>query len=160
MEIHLIWAQDKNGGIGHDGKLPWHIPEDLKNFKSITLNSIIIMGRKTWESLPFKPLPNRRNIVLSKTKKLETETFRSLEECLNQLKSENIEKIFVIGGRSIYQLFYTLADYLHITNVKLINKNIDEFFPISYEKIKKGYRQINTVDLNQNSTYELWKRTK
>ena len=65
MEIHLIWAQDKNGGIGKDGKLPWHISEDLINFKKITSNNTIIMGRKTWESLPKKPLPNRRNIVLS-----------------------------------------------------------------------------------------------
>ena len=158
MEIHLIWAQDKNGGIGEGGKLPWHIPEDLKNFKSITLNSIIIMGRKTWESLPFKPLPDRRNIVLSKTKKLKTETFTNLEECLNQLQNEKIEKIFVIGGRSIYQLFYNLADYLHITNVKLNNKNINEFFPISYKKIRKEYHQINKRDLNQNVNYEIWEK--
>ena len=65
MEIHLIWAQDLNGGIGKDGKLPWHISEDLKNFKKITSNHPVIMGRKTWDSLPIKPLPNRRNIILS-----------------------------------------------------------------------------------------------
>ena len=63
MEVHLIWAQDQNGGIGIDGKLPWHISEDLKNFKKITLNSTIIMGRKTWDSLSIKPLPGRTNIV-------------------------------------------------------------------------------------------------
>ena len=68
MDIHLIWAQDENGGIGQDGKLPWHISEDLKNFKALTLNSTIIMGRKTWDSLPIKPLPNRKNIILSRTK--------------------------------------------------------------------------------------------
>ena len=160
MEVHLIWAQDENGGIGHDGKLPWHIPEDLKNFKSITLNSVIIMGRKTWESLPFKPLPGRRNIVLSKTKKIDTETYTNLDKCLNQLKNEKIEKIFVIGGRSIYQLFYNIADYLHITNVKLINKNINEFFPISAKKFKENFKQISRVDLNQNANYEIWKRKK
>ena len=66
MDIHLIWAQDENGGIGQNGKLPWHISEDLKNFKSLTLNSTIIMGRKTWDSLPIKPLPNRKNIILSR----------------------------------------------------------------------------------------------
>ena len=65
MEIHLIWAQDINSGIGKNGKLPWHISVDLKNFKKITLNSTVIMGRKTWESLPIKPFPNRENIVLS-----------------------------------------------------------------------------------------------
>ena len=65
MQIHLIWAQDQNGGIGKNGNLPWHIPEDLKNFKKITFGSTIVMGRKTWDSLPIKPLPKRRNIILS-----------------------------------------------------------------------------------------------
>ena len=69
MKIHLIWAQDTNGGIGKNGKLPWHISEDLKKFKSLTYNSTVIMGRKTWDSLPIKPLPNRRNFVLSRQKK-------------------------------------------------------------------------------------------
>ena len=68
MEIHLIWAQDKNGGIGKNGKLPWHVSEDLQNFKKIILNTHIVMGRKTWDSLPKKPLPKRNNIVLSSKK--------------------------------------------------------------------------------------------
>ena len=65
MKIHLIWAQDENGGIGKDGNLPWHISEDLKNFKRLTSSFTILMGRNTWESLPVRPLPKRRNIVLS-----------------------------------------------------------------------------------------------
>ena len=65
MKIHLIWAQEKDGGIGINNDLPWHLSEDLKNFKKLTLSKPIIMGRKTWESLPFKPLPKRRNVVLS-----------------------------------------------------------------------------------------------
>ena len=65
MDIELIWAQDQQGGIGKNRKLPWHISEDLQNFKKITSGYPIVMGRKTWESLPFKPLPNRHNIVLS-----------------------------------------------------------------------------------------------
>ena len=65
MKINLIWAQDYNGGIGKEGNIPWYISEDLKHFKKLTQNSIVIMGRKTWDSLPFKPLPSRRNIVLS-----------------------------------------------------------------------------------------------
>ena len=79
MDIHLIWAQDSNAGIGKNGKLPWHVTEDLKNFKKITLNSTIIMGRKTWDSLPIKPLPNRRNIVLSSSKQEGVTTFNSYE---------------------------------------------------------------------------------
>ena len=88
MEIHLIWAQDSNGGIGKDGNLPWHISEDLKNFKKLTLHSPIIMGRNTWDSLPIKPLPKRRNIVLSRSIQNEVETYNSYDECMNAIKEE------------------------------------------------------------------------
>ena len=86
MEIHLIWAQDSNGGIGKDGNLPWHISEDLKNFKNLTIESPIIMGRKTWESLPIKPLPKRRNIVLSHSN--QNEVASNNEENTNNIQSE------------------------------------------------------------------------
>ena len=89
MEIHLIWAQDYDGGIGKNGQLPWHIPEDLKNFKKITIDSTIIMGRKTWDSLPFKPLPNRRNIVLSKNTINNVEVYHNIDECINILKKRS-----------------------------------------------------------------------
>ena len=84
MEIHLIWAQDNNGGIGLNGKLPWHISEDLKNFKKITSNSTIIMGRKTWDSLPIKPLPNRENIVMSSDNIKNVISFNSYERCVER----------------------------------------------------------------------------
>ena len=106
MKIHLIWAQDINNGIGVNGKLPWYIPEDLKNFKKITNKSIVIMGRKTWDSLPIKPLPNRRNIVFSQNIKKNVETVHSYQNCLSKLKKDKVKKIFIIGGRSIYKLFY------------------------------------------------------
>ena len=79
MKFHLIWAQDQNGGIGENGNLPWHISEDLKNFKFLTLNTTIIMGRKTWDSLPIKPLPKRNNIVLSSAAQNNVTTYHSLE---------------------------------------------------------------------------------
>ena len=84
MKIQLIWVQDENGGIGKKGKLPWHIPEDLMNFKQITLNQVVIMGRITWDSLSIKPLPKRRNIVLSHSKFDEVECYASVENCLKK----------------------------------------------------------------------------
>ena len=66
MEIHLIWAQEHDGGIGKNGQLPWHIPEDLKNFKKITLNSTIVMGRKTWDSLPLNHFLREKILFLQK----------------------------------------------------------------------------------------------
>ena len=156
MEIHLIWAQDSNGGIGKDGKLPWHISEDLQNFKKITNNSTIIMGRKTWDSLPFKPLPNRRNIVLSKTKQNKVETYKSYEDCMGKIKKDNVKKIFIIGGRSIYKLFFNSANFLHITKIDLLEDGVNEFFPINFKEIKNGFNLILKNKISPNATYTFW----
>ena len=158
MEVHLIWAQDKNGGIGKNGKLPWHISEDLKNFKRITLNSTIIMGRKTWESLPVKPLPNRDNIILSKTLALDILTFKTYENCIDNLIKRNISKVFIIGGRSMYKLFFNKADYLHITNIDLLEEGINEFFPISSNDIISRFQKIDSIKLNDVAEYTLWSK--
>ena len=156
MEIHLIWAQDFQGGIGKNGKLPWHISEDLKNFKKITLNSTIIMGRKTWDSLPIKPLPQRRNIVLSSQENNNIETYHTYNECIDSLKK--LDKIFIIGGRSIYKLFFKKATALHITYINIIEPGIDEFFPIDTETIKKQFQKISEKILNDNATYTCWRK--
>ena len=87
MDIHIIWAQDRDGGIGAMNKLPWHISEDLKNFKSITLGGVVVMGRKPWGSLPIKPLPGRANYVLSTRDIIGVESFRSYEECITHFRS-------------------------------------------------------------------------
>ena len=156
IDIHLIWAQDENGGIGKNGQLPWHISEDLKNFKKITSNSTIIMGRKTWDSLPIKPLPNRENIVLSKSLHHNIQTYKSYEECLNELQIKNVKKIFIIGGRSIYKLFYNDAKFLHITNINFIDKDINEFFPIPSHQIEKKFKKISDKILCDDATYTYW----
>ena len=160
MNIELIWGQDKNGGIGKNGQLPWHISEDLKNFKSLTLNSTIIMGRKTWNSLPIKPLPNRKNIILSRTKEFPEITYKSFEECMDKIKKQNLDKIFVIGGRSIYQLFFKYANYLHITNIQLTNKDINEFFPVKMNEIKLKFRLKFEKKISEDAIYTLWGKLK
>ena len=114
MQIHLIWAQDQNGGIGIDGKLPWHISDDLKNFKKLTLGATVLMGRNTWESLPVQPLPERRNIVLSSREIADVECYTSLEECIEKLDADGIQVLFVIGGSKVYRNFIHRADELHI----------------------------------------------
>jgi len=156
MEIHLIWAQDLNGGIGKDGNLPWYISEDLKNFKNLTLNSTIVMGRKTWDSLPVKPLSKRRNIVLSHTDQKNVETYQSYNECIGVLKKDNVDKIFVIGGRSIYKLFFNSADYLHLTKINLLEPGVNEFFPIPMHSINKNFKQIFEKKIASSAIYTFW----
>ena len=158
MRIQLIWAQDKYGGIGKKGKLPWHVSDDLKNFKKITKNHTIIMGRLTWESLPFKPLPNRRNIVLSSKKFTDTECYTSTDKCIKNLHNDNIKTIFVIGGSSIYKEFFELASDLHITLIDQQVDGIDCFFPKSLDYIKKHFKLFFQEDLNQEANYMHFKK--
>ena len=153
MNIELIWAQDQNGGIGKDGKLPWHISEDLQNFKKITSGFPIVMGRKTWESLPFKPLPGRRNIVLSSQIIEGVEVYSSIENCCKKLKESFVKKIFIIGGQSIYDSFYPKASTLHLTIVKENVEGIDAFFPVSLETIKENFQEIERFELSKKATY-------
>lgn len=99
--LSVIVACTRDGGIGCKGTLPWKIPDELRQFKRITLHSNVIMGRNTWDSLPRKPLPSRRNIVLSKTGFEETgcEVWSSLDDVLSRHGSE---RNFIIGGACLY----------------------------------------------------------
>ena len=156
MNIELIWAQDQNGGIGKDGKLPWYISEDLQNFKKITSGSPIVMGRKTWDSLPFKPLPNRRNIVLSSNQVDDVETYCSIGDCVKKLNNDSVDTVFIIGGESIYKVFYPRASALHLTIVDEAVDGIDTFFPVSLHLIKESFVEIENTKLSEIANYTKW----
>lgn len=127
--ISIIVAVSDNWGIGKDNELLWHIPEDLKRFKRLTMGKCVIMGKKTWESLPLKPLPGRKNIVLTDIPGECfdcTVTAYSIEDAI--YKCENEEEIFVIGGGSVYRQFLPFANKLYITHVHR-KSPADVFFP-------------------------------
>ncbi|ALO15849.1 Dihydrofolate reductase [Salinivirga cyanobacteriivorans] len=118
-EIAMIVAADQADGIGEDNNLPWHISADLKRFKALTTGHTIVMGRKTWESLPKKPLPNRKNVVLTRNSNFNAAgatVIHDPEELQNIAK--NHDKIFIIGGAEIYRIFYPKARYLYLTRIK------------------------------------------
>tara|TARA_B100000519_G_scaffold185012_1_gene179833 strand:+ start:111 stop:593 length:483 start_codon:yes stop_codon:yes gene_type:complete len=156
MNIEFIWAQDENGGIGKNGKLPWNISEDLRNFKKITSGFPIIMGRKTWDSLPFKPLPKRRNIVLSTKTLNDVENYSSVESCIKSLKNSSVKRVFIIGGESVYKEFYYKASILHLTVISDKVNGINVFFPISINSIKEKYNMIESYNLSEKATYTKW----
>ena len=160
MKIHLIWAQDENGGIGKNGQLPWHISEDLKNFKRLTSGSTILMGRNTWESLPVRPLPERRNIVLSSKEVPDVEYYTSVEECIKTLDGDGTEKLFVIGGSIVYSNFIHRADELHITHVDKVSEGIDIYFPVTMLNIQQEFEQIEERTLSDNAIYSHWVKSK
>jgi len=127
--ISIIVAVSDDWGIGCDNKLLWHIPEDLKRFKRLTLGKCVIMGKKTWESLPRKPLPGRKNIVLTDIPDECIDcsvTAYSVEDALS--KCDRNEEVFIIGGGSVYRQFLPVADRLYISHVHK-KALADVFFP-------------------------------
>ena len=128
--ISLIAAIGKNNEIGKGNTLLWHLPADMKHFKEITSLHAVIMGRKTFESFG-KPLPNRRNIIVTRDanyKKEGIEIVHSLSGALDLLPNTN-EEVFIIGGGELYKQTMPIADKLYITRIEALDKDADVFFP-------------------------------
>lgn len=122
MELHIIVAMTEDYVIGKDGGIPWRIKQDMELFKKLTMGNTVIMGRRTWESLPqkFRPLPGRNNIIVSSTMgEVEgARVCRSLEEGM-EIAEEYGKEVFCIGGAQLYGAALPVADFLHISMVKL-----------------------------------------
>ncbi|MGH1379017.1 MAG: dihydrofolate reductase [Alphaproteobacteria bacterium] len=138
IKTSLIVAMAQNNCIGKDNKMPWHISDDLKRFKSLTMDHPVIMGRKTYESIIGylnKPLPGRTNIVISRSgfdNKYNVPVFADIKESINHAKiiakENNKDEIFIIGGAQIYTQSINIADRIHLTKVYQ-DVDGDAFFP-------------------------------
>lgn len=130
MNISMIACVGENLELGKNNDLLWHLPNDLKFFKKVTLGKTVIMGRRTYESLPGK-LPKRRNIVimLPHEEKIDNvDIFYSIDEVLDEIKNIN-EEVFIIGGASIYRQFLPYAKKLYLTEVQKADKEAEVYFP-------------------------------
>lgn len=129
MKISLIVAVAEDRAIGDKGNLLWHLSSDLKRFKAITTGHTIIMGRKTYDSLPNGALPNRRNIVVSRQLKSlkDAEVYSDIDEALKATSDEDI--VYILGGGEIYKETFPRADELHITLVHKSYPEADTRFP-------------------------------
>lgn len=133
--ISAIVAVDNNWGIGFNGELLEKIPEDMKYFKELTTDHIVVMGRKTWDSLPKKPLKDRLNIILTSKKKQVSDNNISFVSSLDLLKDGLFEadaygeEIFIIGGGSIYKELLPLCDRVYVTKICKDHENVDTYFP-------------------------------
>lgn len=145
MTISIIAAVARNNAIGFENKLIYWLPNDLKRFKQLTTGHTIIMGRNTFLSLPKGALPNRRNIVLSKSvKDIEgCDVYTSLDEALQHCTDN--EHIYIIGGASVYKQAISIADHLYLTEIDDIPENADTFFP-DYSQWKEAARENHETD--------------
>jgi len=118
--ISLVLARAQNGVIGDRGKIPWRIPEDMRRFKALTMGKPVIMGRKTWESLPKKPLPGRTNIIVTRDPDYTADgavVAHTLDEAVAIAERANPSEIAVIGGAEIYAAALPRASIIHLTEV-------------------------------------------
>lgn len=147
MSLSIIAAINKNRGLGFQNKLLYWLPNDLKRFKALTTGHTVVMGRKTFESLPKGALPNRRNIVLTRQGICfeGTETFHTLAEALAHCASD--EEVFIMGGATLYTEAMPQADRLYITEVDDDKAPADVFFPeINPEQWQEKSRECYPTD--------------
>ena len=130
--ISAIVAVDSNWGIGANGDLLEHIPEDLKRFKAITTGNIVVMGRKTWDSLPKKPLPDRMNVIITSntSDKIMGINHQFVDwETIMDIILKDKSNIFIIGGGQIYHQLLPYCDRVYVTKIYKEHNNVDTYFP-------------------------------
>lgn len=141
MMISFVWAESKNHVIGVGGHLPWKLPNDMKRFKDVTMNHPIVMGRKTYESFPNGPLPNRLNIVISRNPNYQVPDGVMLLTDKRQLTDyvKDDTEVMVIGGEGIFKLFKDDVDRLYVTK-------IDHEFVGDTKMVPIDYRKFNLIE--------------
>jgi dihydrofolate reductase len=150
--ISIIVAIGDNGEIGRSGDMIWHVSEDLKRFKAITTGHTVVMGRKTWESLPKRPLPNRRNIVISRNADYEApgaEVYTSLDDAIDAAVAD--AEIFIMGGGEIYKQTLPRATRLYLTRIHATAQDADTFFPqisdLAWMKVEESDAKVTPKGL-------------
>ena len=154
--ISAIVAVDNNWGIGYNGELLEKIPEDMKYFKELTTNNVVVMGRKTWDSLPKKPLPDRTNIIISNKGNLllENGAIRlSLDDLLLGI-TDFEDDVFVIGGGQIYKELLPYCEKVYLTKIHKSFDNVDTYFPNLDELDDWCFKCSHGVKTYKDFTYE------
>lgn len=153
-KISLIAAMAKNRIIGKDNQMPWHLPADLKHFKSVTMSKPIVMGRKTFESIG-RPLPGRRNVVISRNEGYNAEgcdVVNSINAALHLLKES--DEVMIIGGGFLYSQTIDLADKLYLTFINLEVDGDTQFPNYDYLNLKEKKREEHTADEKNKYDYQ------
>lgn len=155
MNISIIAAIDRHNAIGFENKLLFWLPNDLKRFKALTTGNTIIMGRKTFESLPKGALPNRRNVVLTSNPAANypgAELFPSLEAALKSCQED--EQVYIIGGASVYRQALPFADTLCLTEIDDEASEADAFFPAVFPEVwHEKSREVHPADEKHLCSY-------
>ena len=155
--ISAIVAVNNDWGIGYNGDLLEHIPEDLKYFKTLTIDHVVVMGQNTWDSLPKKPLPNRLNIVITHNERHfdEMTAFIDLNEAIIRLKTAD-DECFIIGGGSIYKQLLPFCDRVYVTKIYKSHEQVDTYFPNLDELDDWAPASCGPIQTYKDLTYQFW----
>ena len=162
MNISLVVAAASNNAIGKDGKMPWHLPADMKHFKNITWGMPVVMGRKTFESLG-KPLTGRKNIVITRQTGWKANGaigVQSIEDAFFVAQQADVNEIMVIGGDEIYKTLFDKAKRIYLTRVEA-EPEADTFFPVL---LREQWRLISQQNFEAdeknlfNYSFQIWDR--
>jgi len=162
MRVSIIAAVAENGVIGREGRLPWHLPDDLRRFKQLTMGHTLVMGRKTWDSIG-RPLPGRRMVVLTRQTDFRpdgVEVASSLDDALAIARAAGDDEAFLIGGAEIYRLAWPRAERLYLTRVHA-NVPGDAHFPdVDWSQWERVDSQDHSSDANHEFafTFETYRR--
>ena len=162
MGVNIIVAYCNGNGIGKNNALPWYIPQDLKHFSKLTKgnnNNMVVMGRKTWDSLPRKPLPKRFNAIVSNHLMIDnetTKTFKSLTQVVDFYRQNGYETLWVIGGAEIYKMALALdiVDEIHVTEIEE-KHDCDVFFS---EISKDSFKIVLEREIGEKICYKIYRR--
>jgi dihydrofolate reductase len=155
--ISAIVAVDYNWGIGFNGDLLEHIPEDLKYFKQLTTGNTVIMGRKTWDSLPNKPLPNRTNIVITNNTNMEGQAeFMDLTDAMLYFIYNKNDDIFIIGGGKIYEELLPMCNRVYVTKIFKDHDQVDTYFPNLDESKEWAPAACSDIRQQGDLMYQFW----
>lgn len=154
QSIHAIVAIDENGAIGRQGGLLCHLPVDMRHFKQVTMGYSIVMGRKTFESFPRRPLPGRQNIVITRNARWQHEGVTVAHSLAEAIQAAQTPDVFIIGGAQVYEQALPLVDVLHLTVIHARWASADAFFPpLKMDEWEEVEREHHASD--SRNAYEL-----
>ena len=162
MNINMIFARSANGVIGNNNAMPWHLPEDLAHFKKLTLGSPVIMGRKTWDSLPtkFRPLPGRTNVVITRQTGWQAEGAQTAGSLIDALAlCQLASDVWIIGGAQIYAQAEPLASRIEVTHIDKIYQG-DAFAPTLGSQWQESQKEAHVSSTGLNFSFITYTRQK
>ncbi|QVI35854.1 dihydrofolate reductase [Lacticaseibacillus chiayiensis] len=158
----FLWAQDRNGVIGKDGRLPWHLPDDLHYFRAQTVGKIMVVGRRTYESFPKRPLPERTNVVLTYQANYQAPgavVLHDVSEVFAYAKQHPDQDLVIAGGAQIFTAFKDDVDTLLVTRLDGSFDGDTKMIPLDWDAFTKvSSRTVEDANPDLTHTYEVWKK--